>query len=68
MRFLRKGLTSARVRFEVADAIAAEKDSGETTRQTEALAALSRFTRTIEKQYVVNPGFLRWSESVCGWD
>ena len=66
--FLDEGLANARLAYEVARAIDAEKESGGKTRQTAALQKLAELRRTIAGQYVANLAYCYWSESNCGWD
>ena len=63
--FLDKGLTNARLTFEAAAAVARGKASGDKAGRAGALARLTRFRKTIERDYVANLGYLRWSESSC---
>ncbi len=68
VEFLEKGLKNARLSFEVSQAMAQDPEARPGGEPAEALARLARFRKTIEREYVANLGFLRWSESVCGWD
>ena len=66
--FLDKGLANARLAFEVALTIEADKESGGKVRQTAALKRLAELRRTIAGQYVANLAYCYWTESNCGWD
>ena len=67
VEFLAKGLTNARLTFEAAQAVARDSASGDKAGRGSALARLTAFRKTIERDYVANLGYLRWSESIFDW-